>query len=143
MIGCYTPFSPRLIGCVDGRLSMFWGRGYTRGIQMGRDTPLRGKKRKDKKIPCGKEKALWSGPLEFLGKSCGVFGFPFFFLMTRQFWISRCTLREYPLSPPHLCTLFSLAYSGVPDAGRDGVWIPAQTNADRTSAATGKIWSIA
>lgn len=45
--------------------------------------------------------------------------------------------------PPHLCTLFSLAYSGVPDAGRDGVWIPAQTNADRTSAATGKIWSIA
>lgn len=67
---------------------------------MGRDTPLRGKKRKDKKIPCGKEKALWSGPLEFLGKSCGVFGFPFFFLMTRQFWISRCTLREYPLFPP-------------------------------------------
>lgn len=57
---------------------------------MGRDTPL-GEKRKENTM--WKEKALWSGPLEFLGNPVE-FKFPFFFLMTRQSWISRCTLRE-------------------------------------------------
>lgn len=107
---------------------------------MGRDTPLRGKK--EKKIPCGKQKPygpvhwnfwaiLWSSDFR-----------SFFFSYDSPILdFSLYSPRMFP--PPHLCTLFSLAYSGVPDAGRDGVWIPAQTNADRTSAATGKIWSIA
>lgn len=34
---------------------MFWGRGYTRGIQMGRDTPHE----RDEKNHVGEKTALW------------------------------------------------------------------------------------
>lgn len=93
---------------------------------MGRDTPL-GEKRKN---PCGK-KALWSGPLVFWA-SGGVSVFPVLFLLAN----SGFSLYS-PRIPPSVRTLVPLAYCGVPDAGRDGVWIPAQTNADRPSAVTG------
>lgn len=113
---------------------------------MGRDTPLgkmknhvEGKRKKQNKKKKEKKEALWFGPLDFLGILWSLLRFSVLFFMTRTFGFLAVLSENVPPSPPpHLCAhILFLAYFGVPDAGRDGVWIPAQTNADRTSAVTG------
>lgn len=99
---------------------------------MDRDTPLGGNKKKERKYHVGR-KSLMARSTGISGQSCEV---RISVLFSYDFQILDFSLYS-PRMCPHLCTLFPLAYSGVPDAGRDGVWIPAQTNADRTSAATG------
>lgn len=98
---------------------------------MGRDTPLGVKKKRKYHV---ERKSLMARSTGISGQSCGV-QISVLFSYDSPILDFLAVLSENV--SPHLCTLFSLAYSGVPDAGRDGVWIPAQTNADRTSAATG------
>jgi hypothetical protein len=99
---------------------------------MGRDTPL-GKRKNH--VEGERKKSLMVRSTGFSGHLVESRRFSVLFSMPRTYGFSRCTLRE---CPPHLCAhILFFAYFGVPDAGRDGVWIPAQTNADRTSAVTG------
>jgi hypothetical protein len=95
-----------------------WGRAYTRGIQMGRDTPL-GKRKNH--VEGERKKSLMECVRTDGGDILGEYSEK----------IHKCEAWKKERKTDET------AYFGVPDAGRDGVWIPAQTNADRTSAVTG------
>src|SRR5213595_1659728 len=88
------------------------------------EIPLLGKKKKEN-THVGR-KSLMVRSTGISGQSCGV---RISVLFSYDWQNLDFSLYSPRMSPPNLCTLFLLAYSGVPDAGRDGVWIPAQTNA--------------